>query len=96
MHLSKKKLRHNNQPFMSNTLRKAVMNRSRLRNKFNLSRNPSHWKKYKQQHNLCVKLLRKYKKDYFNSGNEEQINDNKRFWKTKDLIFPIKPKQLIL
>ena len=63
--IKKKKLRHNIQPFMSKTLRKAVMTRSRLRNKFNLNRNPTHWKKYKQQCNFCVKLLRQKQERLF-------------------------------
>ena len=77
---------------LSKTLRKAIMTRSRLRNKFNLNRNPRYWKKYKQQHNLCVKLLRKNKKDYFNNINVQQINDNKRFWKTVRPNFSNKTK----
>ena len=32
--------------------------------------------------NLCVSLLRKTKKNYFSNLKEENVTDNKLFWKT--------------
>ena len=37
--LKQKLIRNNNQPFMTKTLRKAIMKRSKLRNKFNEGKN---------------------------------------------------------
>ena len=38
----------NNQPFMTKTLRKAIMKRSKLRNKFNEKKNIKNWSEYKR------------------------------------------------
>ena len=37
---------------------------------------------YKKQRNICVKLLRKTKKDLFNNLDVKRVTDNKQFWKT--------------
>ena len=37
--LKQKRIQNNNQPFMTKTLRKAIMKRSKLKNKFNEERN---------------------------------------------------------
>ena len=39
-------------------------------------------KRYTSQRNYCVSLLKKTKKNYYNSLNEEDHSDNKTFWKT--------------
>ena len=70
--LKQKLIRNNNQPFMTKTLRKAIMKRSKLRNKFNEERNIGNWSEYKCQHNLCSNLLKQSKKRHFNILN---VND---------------------
>ena len=67
---------------MSKALRKAIMVRSKLKNKYNKNRTEENWDSYKKQRNFCVNLLRKTKKDYFNDLNIKNITDNKAFWKT--------------
>ena len=47
--LQQKVVQNNNQPFMKKTLRKAIMKRSKLKNKFNKERNKKNWSDYKQQ-----------------------------------------------
>ena len=37
---------------------------------------------YKRQRNICVKLLRKSKKDFYNSFNVKRITGNRKFWQT--------------
>ena len=78
----KKILRHNNGPFMTKELRKEIMKRSKLKNKYNKKRNYENWSLYKKQRNYCVSLLRKTKKAYFEKLNLKEIGDNKAFWKT--------------
>ena len=56
--LTQKVLRNNNQPFMSKTLRKAIMKRSKLKNEFNKERNAKNWSNYKQQRSYCSNLLK--------------------------------------
>ena len=48
--LKQKLIRNNNQPFMTKTLCKAIMKRSKLRNKFNDERKIEKWSEYKHQH----------------------------------------------
>ena len=50
--LLKKKKNRYNQIFMSKTLRKAIMKRSKLRNTFNKKRSSENWQNYKRQRNI--------------------------------------------
>ena len=67
---------------MSKSLRKAIMTRSKLKNRLNKLNTPENWQSYKIQRNICVKLHKQAKKDYFNNLDVNKLNDNKRFWKT--------------
>ena len=77
-----KKVRANNSPYMNKTLSKAIMNRSRLKNKFH--KNPNYFNKlrYKQQRNYCVNLTRRVKKHYYSNLDITNVTDNKKFWDT--------------
>ena len=80
--MKKNTVRGNNAPFMNRDLRKAIMLRSRLRNKYLNDRTDLNKINYTQQRNHCVRLLRETKKEYFENINENKITDNKKFWKT--------------
>ena len=67
---------------MYKALRKAVMVRSKLKNKYNKNRTGENWGSYKNKRHFSVNLLWKTKKDYFNDLNIKNITDNKVFWKT--------------
>ena len=67
---------------MTKTLRKASMIRSRPKNCFHKTRSDENWLLYKTQRNLCTKLLRKTKKDYFSTLNPKLVSGNKNFWRT--------------
>ena len=67
---------------MSNEIFKAVMNRTRLRNRFLKNRSNGNGHLFRKQRNLCVSLLTKSKKYYFSNLSEKQTTNNKRFWKT--------------
>ena len=54
--MKKVDLRGNNKPHMTSQLRKAIMERSRLKNKTNKSGKPADKTAYKSQRNLVVKL----------------------------------------
>ena len=47
--LKQKFVQKNNQFFMTKTLNKTILKRSKLRNKFNNERNAKNWPDYKQQ-----------------------------------------------
>ena len=85
-----KVLRFNSNAFMTKSLRKAIMLRSRLKNNFNKQRSDKNWDNYKKQRNFCVKLLRQIKEKYFSDFNVKSISDNKKFWKTIKPFFPNK------
>ena len=58
------------------------MNRSKLRNPFLKSRSVESRMQYNKQKNICVALLRKTKKKYYEDLRLSDVNDNKMFWKT--------------
>ena len=60
----KRLVRVSNSPFMTDELYKAIMVRSRLRNKFLKLKTMESRTKYKKQRNFCVSLLRKTKKKF--------------------------------
>ena len=72
---------------MTKELRKEIMLQSKLKNKFNKERNHINWCNYKRQRNHCLSILRKTKKEYFNSLNIKQVSDNKLFWKSVKPFF---------
>ena len=74
-----KVLRGNHKPHLNKKLRKAIMERSRLKNKANKSKQPTDIASYKKQRNLVVSLNRQSKLDYFNSISSSK--DTKPFWK---------------
>ena len=57
--LKSKTLWGNQAPFMSKDLSKAIMTRSRLKNKFNCQKTKANWKAYTLQRNKCVQLHKK-------------------------------------
>ena len=91
-----KYIRANNSPFMNDEFSKAIMVRSKLRNKFlklktNESRNA-----YKRQRNYCVSLLREVKETFYENFNPKLISDNKTFWKQVKPFFLIKLQTVII
>ena len=80
--LKTKFIRHNNDPFMTKELRKAIMKRSQLKNRYNKNHNYENWYLYKKQRNFCVSLLTKTKRNYFKNVKIRDVTDNKEFWKT--------------
>ena len=67
---------------MTKACSKAIMQRTRFRNKF--LKNPNDQNKLlpNKQRNYCVSLFRKEKKEYFSRLNEKDITDNRKFWHT--------------
>ena len=77
----KKYVRGNHSPFMNKNFSKAIMLRTKLRNIFLKNRTEENKNRYTKQRNLCVTLLRKSKREYFNNLNEKNVCDNKKFWR---------------
>ena len=72
---------------MNKTIVKTVTTRARLRNNFFKNTYEANKRAYNAQRNLCVSLVRKAKKEYFNTLDHKKITDNKTFWKTKTPCF---------
>ena len=82
-----KYIRGNDQPFISKELRKEHMKRSRLKNNYQKRKTDANLVAYKKQRNLCVNLLKKSKRSYFQNLKPSDICDNKKFWKTVKPLF---------
>ena len=67
---------------MTKELRKAIMNSSRLRNKFLKTKNEESKKCFNSQINLCLSLLHKTKRRFSGKLNHKVISDSRKFWKT--------------
>ena len=80
-------IRANNSPFMSKTLSKAVMTRTRLRNKFLKNPNNTNKTKYTKYRNYCTRLFKKEKKTFYGNLDPKLIIDNRKFWKTIKPLF---------
>ena len=85
--IKKKFVRANDKPFMTRALRKAVMLRSRLRNRYNKDQTVENWNKFRKHRNSCVKLFRREKRNYYNNLDISLVTDNKKFWKTVKPFF---------
>ena len=85
--LKKKYLRENHASFVTKELRKAVMERTRLRNIYLKPRTETTKVAYNQQIIKCVSILKKAK-----SLNVKFVKDNKKFWKKISPIFSNKIK----
>ena len=85
--MKQKTIRANESPFMNRSIKKEIMNRSRLKNKFLKENSEENRLAYNKQRNLCTSLLRKKKKAYFENLDSSKITDNKTFWKTIKPMF---------
>ena len=65
---------------MNNTLPKAIMQRSKLRNIYLKNRTEENRNNYANQRNLCVTILRKSKREFYGNHNEKKLCDNNKFW----------------
>ena len=85
--LKKRLIRANNSPFMNKRLSKAVMTRSRLRNKFTKDPTDENRAIFTRYRNYCTGLFRREKKLYYNNLDPKLVTDNRKFWKTVKPLF---------
>ena len=72
---------------MTRSLRKAIMARYKLRNKYNKNKTPKNWTHFKTQRSKCVKILTNVKKEYLSNLNIKGVKDGWKFWLTVKLFF---------
>ena len=82
-------------PYMTKTLRKAIMSRSALENKYYKSKRLNDKEIYKKQRNFCNRLYKRERRKYFNKLNLINIVDNKIFWKTMKPFVSIEDDRII-
>ena len=80
--LKKKFIRANHVPYMTKNLRKAIMKRSQLENKYISNSTVENRNKYKKHKNFCSKLYKKERKKFYSQLDIKNITVNKLFWKT--------------
>ena len=79
--LKRRKVRGNNKPFVTKELRSAIMNRSRLRNKYNKWKSRENYIAYRQAKRLCDTLCENAKIQYFKNATSNGVMTNKDFWR---------------
>ena len=77
--LKTKFLRVNHSKFVTTDVSKAIMLRTKLRNQFLNKRTLEARIKYNKQRNICVGLVKKAKRNYYENLHLNDINDNKKF-----------------
>ena len=80
--LIKKMVRCNEAPFMTKELNKAIMNRSKLKNRCTKWPSRENFLAFKKQKNICKNLNKKVKKNYFSKITLNGVLRNKQFWNT--------------
>ena len=78
--LKEKKIRGNDAPFMTKELRKAIMDRSRYKNKYLKYPSRENFLNMKRMKNKCNSLCKKAKKAYFKESTKQGFSTNKQFW----------------
>ena len=63
------------------------MLRSKLRNQYSKCKSEEAKGRFKIQRDLCVTLLRKPKRDYYENLDLGKVNDSKKFWNTVKSVF---------
>ncbi len=77
---SKQKVyRANDKPYMTKALRRAIMLRSSMKNKYMKYKTPDLHRAYKKQKNFTNRLLQKERKLFFSNLDLKKITDNKKF-----------------
>ena len=80
-------IRGNNKPHMPKILRKAIMLRTRLKNRSIKTRNNLDIQRYRQQRNLVVTLNKRAMREYYRSLDMRVTKDIKSFWKKFKPLF---------
>ena len=75
--MKEKYIRHNQAPFMNKGVRKAIMVRTKLLNKFRKENSFINELEYKRQRNFCTTLIKKTKRNFYNNLSVSKIIDNK-------------------
>ena len=90
--LKTKIIRGNHAPYMNTILRKAIMKRTQLQNKYYKSKTLDDRDAFKKQRNYVSRLYKKQRKRFYNSIDLRNFTDNRKFWKNVNPLFSDKSK----
>ena len=90
--VKRKYLRANHSGFITKELSKAIMLRSKTRNRYLKTKTEEDKIKYKKQRNICVSMLRKAKRRYYENLDLSNRFKGKDFWKAVKPLFGDKVK----
>ena len=76
----KKVVRANQKPYVTKRLRKAIMKRSNLENKFYKYSSEVNRITFKKQKNYCNRFYKRERRNYYSKLKLNNITDNKKFW----------------
>ena len=82
-----KYIRANNGPIVYKEIRKAIMERTRLRNKYLKNQYAATKNAYISQKNSSVPVVRKAQWDYCDKLDHKKLTDDETFWKTVKPFF---------
>ena len=85
--IKQRTVRANEKPFMTKVLRKAIMRRSFLKNKYQKLKNEEAHKAFKKQKNFTNRLLKKEMIKYWGNLDMKNYTDNKKFFDTVKPLF---------
>ena len=85
--IKQKAVRCNDSPFITKMVRKEIMKRSSLRNKYLKHRTDLNKECYNKQRNYCTHLIKKAKKEYYSHLNPSSVSNSMTFWKTVKPLF---------
>ena len=85
--IKKKVIRANQKPYITKEMRKAIMLRSQMENRFYQYKTEEYKRALKKQRNYCNRLYKRERKRYYSKLNLNNINDNKKFWNTMKPLF---------
>ena len=85
--LKQKQVRGNQAPFMTKELSKAIMVKSKTRNRYFKWPSRGNYISHKKSQNTCNSLTKKAKKIYFKEATKNGIMTNKKFWGTVKPFF---------
>ena len=80
--LKQKQIRGNRAPFMTKDLSKAIMNKSKTKNKYLSWPSRKIFISHKKIKNKCNSLTKKVKRQFFKQATKNGIMTNKKIWRT--------------
>ena len=85
--MKQKTLRANDKPYMTKVLRKAIMRRSALKNRYLKDKSETTLKQFKKQKNYTKRLAKRERTKYFANLDLNKYTDNIKFWNTVKPMF---------